>query len=94
MSDYAKKPPRVDTNRVNNLMKIVTASNDRTHRPYTPRSSNKSKSFNDTKESAPKPLLECLEAAPLLDSKPFEKPQSQRRKKNKPFEQDNLGRIH
>lgn len=99
MSDQPKRHPRPDTNRFGNLIKNITTSNERTHRPYYPKTSNKSKSYqeqnqrsnDDELKPAPKPLLDCLEPAPLLDSKPFEKSQSQRRKKNKPFDQENLG---
>ena len=101
MSDQPKRHPRPDTSRLSNLMKNITTSNEKTHRPYYQKASNKSKSYqeqnqrsNDELQPVPKPLLECLEAAPLLDSKPFEKSQSQRRKKNKPFDQENLGRSN
>ena len=72
--------------------------NEITHRTYVPKASNKSNSSqeenqrsNNDDKSVPKPLLECLGPAPLLTSKPYEKSISQRRRKNKPFDHNNLG---
>lgn len=82
------------------LIRSNQAINDRNHRPFIqPTLPQEKKQFNrnnsqkENEKSTPKPLLECLEPGPLLLSKPFEKSISNRRKKNKPFDDENLGRI-
>ncbi len=93
MTEQPKKNFRPDTRQVFNLVKANAASNNRNHRLQVSRTSYKSNS-NDNDKSSPKPLLECLQPEPLLTSKPYEKPMSQRRRKNKPFDQENLGRKY
>jgi hypothetical protein len=96
MTEPSKKNQRPDTRRLIDIVKSNVASNEQHFRitiqntAYKPdgRISNQ----NGKDKSAPKPLLDCLGPAPLLTSKPYEKPMSQRRRKNKPFNQENLGR--
>ena len=97
MNEPSKKPPRIAVNRITALVTSIQADNTRNHRQYVPQTSynnyttqeqNKTK---NGKSSEPKPLLECLQPEPLLISKPFEKSTSQRRRKNKPFDPENLG---
>ncbi len=96
MTDPPKKAIRPDTRLLQHLVKSNAESNNRNHRLYVPKTSDKSKEQNqnhmENDKSSPKPLLDCLQPGPLLTSKPYEKSMSQRRRKNKPFTQDNLGR--
>jgi hypothetical protein len=99
MNEPSKKPPRITTiNRLTALVASNEVNNTRNHRQYVPQTSNNNYSTqveNKTKNgksTTPKPLLECLQPEPLLTSKPFEKSTSQRRRKNKPFDPENLGK--
>jgi hypothetical protein len=104
MADPPKKKIGTSSrNGVYNLVKDNVAKNDRNHRLQVPQSSYNSKdrqinssqqqkqNHHENEKSAPKPLLDCLTPGPLLTSKPYEKSMSQRRRKNKPFYQENLG---
>lgn len=106
MTDPPKKSPHLaDINKITNILKSCQVSNDRNHRLQIEQSSHEKKepkmnysrqekfNSNENNKSTPKPLLECLQAAPLLTSKPYEKSMSQRRRKNKPFDETNLGRF-
>jgi hypothetical protein len=96
MTDPPKKTPRPDTRRISTLLQSCVESNNRNYRlpvqktSYKPQEQKSNR--NDNERSSPKPLLDCLQPGPLLTSKPYEKSMSQRRRKNKPFNQDNLGR--
>jgi hypothetical protein len=93
-------------NTMHNLVKSIAASNDKNYRlQYSPSSNNtkehkmnssqqkkQTSNENENDKSSPKPLLDCLQPGPLLTSKPYEKSMSQRRRRNKPFDPENLGR--
>jgi len=106
MADPPKKTiGKLFRNKMYDLVKSNVESNDRNHRLQLPQSSHDTKEHktnssqqqkqkhNENDRSSPKPLLDCLQPGPLLTSKPYEKSMSQRRRKNKPFDQENLGRI-
>ena len=104
MTDPSKKNSRVKSNQLSNILKSCVESNDRNYRLQVPKTSDKSREYqtNSSREHKqrymhdeklfPKPLLDCLQPGPLLTSKPYEKSMSQRRRRNKPFDQQNLGR--
>jgi hypothetical protein len=101
MADPPKKAPRLSNpGRFNDLVKSQKASNEKNHRLYGPQSSQRKtndsqqekQNSNENDKSSPKPLLDCLQPGPLLTSKPYEKSMAQRRRRNKPFDHENLGR--
>jgi hypothetical protein len=99
MNDPSQKTRRLgDVNQINALVTAIVADNQRNHRQHIPQTSNNNNFIQEQnqmkngKSSAPKPLLDCLQPEPLLTSKPYEKSMSQRRRKNKPFDQENLGK--
>jgi len=101
MTDRPKNHPRLSNpGFIGNLIKSNVASNERNHRLYVPQSSQRKsngsqqekENSNENDKSSPKPLLECLQPEPLLTSKPYEKSMTQRRRRNKPFDHENLGR--
>lgn len=97
MAEKPKNNHRTNASRIHDIVKSNVASNDQNFRlpvqnvAYKP--SVQMSNPNGKDKSAAKPLLDCIGPAPLLTSKPYEKSMSQRRKKNKPFSQGNLGRI-
>ncbi|CAF0858415.1 unnamed protein product [Rotaria sordida] len=106
MNDQPKKSQhKVDCKSISDLVKLNAEKNNKNHRPQiqlTPNhtTENKTNLCQQQKQnhiqnikSTPKPLLECLKPEPLLTSKPYEKSMSQRRRKNKPFDRENLDRI-
>ncbi|CAF4200525.1 unnamed protein product, partial [Rotaria sp. Silwood2] len=107
MNEPSKKNIRIgNSKQVHDLVQSCVEKNNKSHRLQLQPSSNnttenKTNSFQQQKQnhiqnskSTPKPLLDCLKPEPLLTSKPYEKSISQRRRKNKPFNRENLDRIN
>ncbi|CAF1568384.1 unnamed protein product, partial [Adineta steineri] len=89
MNDPSTKSPRkINPNPLHTLVASHVESNTRNYR--TNFRKEVPKKLNTTN---PKPLLECIQPEPLLTSKPYEKPIHQRRRKNKPFDSENLERC-
>ncbi|CAF1121495.1 unnamed protein product [Rotaria sp. Silwood1] len=105
MNDPSKKRGHLANNTLHNLVRSNVEKNNKNHRPQIQTflnntTENRTNSFQQQKQnsiqngtSTPKPLLDCLKPGPLLTSKPYEKSISQRRRKNKPFDRENLDRI-
>jgi hypothetical protein len=99
MNDPLKQSPRKpDLTRLQAIVAYNEASNTRNHRTQIQKQY-QTKPFQQQIQkhiqngaSNPKPLLECIEPGPLLTSKPYEKSFTQRRRRNKPFDPENLGR--
>ncbi|CAF1174331.1 unnamed protein product [Adineta steineri] len=90
MNDPSTKSPRkINPNPLHTLVASHVESNTRNYR--TNFRKEVPKKLNTTN---PKPLLECIQPEPLLTSKPYEKPIHQRRRKNKPFDSENLARSN
>ncbi len=88
----------MDVNRVRHLVESNESSNNHVH--HRPHNGNRQKNRSVVNElhqqqptPAPIPLLDALQAQPLLTSKPYEKPLSARRRRNKPFGQERLGTM-
>jgi len=99
MNDPSKQSPRkADLTRLHAIVASNEASNTRNHRtqiqkPYQTKSFQQQiQKHTQNGTSNPKPLLDCIQPEPLLTSKPYEKSSTQRRRRNKPFDPENLGR--
>jgi hypothetical protein len=101
MNDPTNKssPKKVNVRNFNALLESCVKTNEKNYRPQVQKKFNNTKTetnngfqdHNGKAISAAKPLLDCLQPGPLLTSKPYEKSMSQRRRRNKPFNHDDIG---